>query len=118
MVLAPSATPASVSRTGVAPPGPTPPIRNVTSDLLAELGCAGQISPKGQDVLINHTRRWVVGRTNAWCNRGFNLLVICTERRRAVITAFLALATVIIVRRLVREAWTTHRWDTRPARRP
>jgi len=26
-VLAPSATPASVSRTGVAPPGPTPPIR-------------------------------------------------------------------------------------------
>ena len=92
---------------------------NVTSDLLAELGCAGQISPKGQVVPINHTRRWVVERTNSWCNRGFNLLAICTERRRTVITAFLALATaIIIVRRLVRRAWTTHRWDTRPARRP
>jgi hypothetical protein len=25
---------------------------------------------------------------------------------------------VIIVRRLLRNAWTTHRWDTRPARCP
>lgn len=36
-----------------------------------------------------------------------------------VIDAFIALANaVIIVRRLLRTAWTTHRWDTRPARRP
>ena len=26
--------------------------------------------------------------------------------------------SVIILRRLIRTAWTTHRWDTRPARRP
>jgi len=33
--------------------------------------------------------------------------------------AFIALANaVIITRRLIRVAWTTHRWDTRPARRP
>ena len=33
--------------------------------------------------------------------------------------AFFDLADAIItVRRLVRRAWTTHRWDTRPARRP
>jgi hypothetical protein len=57
------------------------------------------------------------GTDQCLCNRGFNLLVICTERRRAVITAFLALAIIIILR-LVRDAWTTHRWDTRPARRP
>jgi hypothetical protein len=25
---------------------------------------------------------------------------------------------IITVRRLIRQAWTTHRWDTRPARRP
>ncbi|MFT4187735.1 MAG: IS5/IS1182 family transposase, partial [Aeromicrobium sp.] len=33
--------------------------------------------------------------------------------------AFIALAnTIIIIRRLIRIAWTTHRWDSRPARRP
>jgi hypothetical protein len=33
--------------------------------------------------------------------------------------AFIALANaVIILRRLLAEAWLTHRWDTRPARRP
>ena len=25
---------------------------------------------------------------------------------------------IIITRRLLRQAWTTHRWDTRPTRRP
>ncbi|MDF1487846.1 IS5/IS1182 family transposase, partial [Tessaracoccus sp. HF-7] len=35
------------------------------------------------------------------------------------IEAFIALANaVIVIRRLVRTAWTTHRWDTRPTRRP
>ncbi len=33
--------------------------------------------------------------------------------------AFIALANaIIIVRRLLRTAWTSHRWDTRPSRRP
>ena len=36
---------------------------------------------------------------------------------RHVIEAFIALANAIIVtRRLIRAAWTTHRWDARPTR--
>ncbi len=43
----------------------------------------------------------------------------CTERRSAVIDAFTALASaVIIIRRLSRSAWSTHGWETRPDRRP
>jgi transposase len=91
----------------------------VTRELLDELGCDWQIQPKGVVIPINHTRRWVVERTNSWYSRGFNFTVSCTERRTTVINAFLALMTAIIVtRRLVRCAWTTHRWDTRPKRRP
>lgn len=40
-----------------------------------------------------------------------------TERRRSCTEFFLALATAIItVRSLIRHAWYTHRWDTRPRR--
>jgi transposase len=90
-----------------------------TRELLDELGCDWHIQPKGEVIAINHTRRWVVERTNAWYSRGFTLTAICTERRVAVINALLALMTaIIVIRRLIREAWTTHRWDTRPRRRP
>jgi transposase len=88
-----------------------------TRDLLDELGCHGVISVKGFPLQAG--RRWVIERTNSWHNRGFKKLAICTERRTRVIDAFIALANaVIVLRRLLREAWTTHRWDTRPARRP
>lgn len=91
----------------------------VTRELLDELGCDWQIQPKGEVIPINHTRRWVVERTNSWYSRGFNLTLSCTERRAAVINALLALMTaIIVIRRLIREAWTTHRWDRRPTRRP
>jgi hypothetical protein len=61
----------------------------------------------------------VVERTHSWHNRGFKKLAICTERRTRVIEAFIALANaVIIVRRLLQTAWTTHRWNTRPRPRP
>lgn len=64
-------------------------------------------------------KRWVIERTNSWHNHGFKKLAICTERRTRVIAAFIALANaVIITRRLLRQAWTTHRWDSRPDRRP
>ena len=90
-----------------------------TRDLLTELGCDANIQPKGEAIPIDRTRRWVVERTNSWHNRGFNLLLVCVERTTTVIRAFLALANAIIItRRLIREAWTTHRWDTRPHRRP
>jgi len=92
----------------------------VTRELvIAELGMDATIAPKGEVVPINHTRRWVVERTNSWHSRGFNLVLICTERTIKVIEAFLALANaIIIIRRLIRQAWTTHRWDTRPHKRP
>lgn len=88
-----------------------------TRDLLAELGCEGVISTKGTPLQAD--QRWVVERTNSWHTRGFKKLAICTERRATVIDAFIALANaVIITRRLLAEAWLTHRWDHRPARRP
>ncbi|QGU06022.1 Transposase DDE domain protein [Corynebacterium occultum] len=90
---------------------------NKTRTLLTELGCDWVISKKGEPLQAG--ARWVVERTNSWHNRGFKKLLICTERRARVVEAFIALANaIIIIRRLVREAWTTHRWDTRPARRP
>lgn len=91
----------------------------VTRDLLEELGCEARIAAQGIPAPIQNTARWVVERTNSWHNRGFRKLAICTEKRIRVIEAFIALANaVIIVRRLIREAWTTHRWGARPARRP
>jgi hypothetical protein len=40
----------------------------------------------------------------------------CTERRRLVVEFWLALAAAAIVcGRLVRRAWTSYRWDGRPA---
>lgn len=90
---------------------------NKTRALLLELGCDWDISTKGKPLQVG--ARWVVERTNAWHTRGFKKLLICTERRARVNDAFIAFANaVIIIRRLVREAWTTHRWDTRPARKP
>jgi len=88
-----------------------------TRDLLAELGCQAVISVKGFPLQAG--ARWVIERTNSWHNRGFKKLAICTERCGRVIDAFIALANaVIITRRLITQAWTTHRWDTRPTRRP
>lgn len=88
-----------------------------TRDLLDELGCGAVISAKGTPLQAG--ARWVIERTNSWHNRGFKKLLVCTERQTRVIEAFIALANaIIIVRRLLRTAWTSHRWDTRPARRP
>ncbi|PJN34499.1 hypothetical protein CG747_39845 [Streptomyces sp. CB02959] len=91
----------------------------VTRKPLTDLGCEWRIRPKGIVIPINHTRRWVVERTNSWYSRGFNFTPSCTERRAVVINALLASMTaIIVIRRLIREARTSQRWDTRPARRP
>ena len=46
-------------------------------------------------------------------------LARCTERRQIVADFYIALAnTIVLVRRLLRRAWTLYRWDTRPRRRP
>lgn len=88
-----------------------------TRSLLTELGCEWVISQKG--VPLQAGARWVVERTNSWHNRGFKKLQVCTERRIRVIEAFISLANaVIVVRRLVWEAWCTYRWETRPTQQP
>ncbi|CAM2946818.1 IS5 family transposase [Actinomyces slackii] len=84
-----------------------------TRALLDRLGCHYEISRSGTPLQVGV--RWVVERTNSWHNRGFKKLAICTERRTSVIGAYIALAnTIITIRLLLRTAWTTHRWDTRP----
>ncbi|SFY32373.1 hypothetical protein SAMN02787144_101816 [Streptomyces atratus] len=56
-------------------------------------------------------------RTHAWQD-AFQRLARCYERRTIAINAFFDLAdTIITVRSLIRQAWTTHRWDERPHRR-
>lgn len=78
----------------------------------------GEIAHKGDKAPIQAGQRWHVERTNAWHN-GFNRLQRCYERDEDVIDAFFDLADAIItLRRLIREAWTLYRWDTRPAKRP
>ena len=90
----------------------------VTRDELRSRHMTGEISRKGDKAPIQATRRWHVERTNAWHN-GFNRLQRCYERNEDVINAYFDLADAIITtRRLIREAWTTHRWDTRPPKRP
>lgn len=89
-----------------------------TRDELAGRGMRGEIARKGEKAPIQAGQRWHIERTNAWHN-AFNRLQRCYERREVVIDAFFDLADAIItVRSLIRRAWTTHRWDTRPARRP
>jgi transposase len=88
-----------------------------TRDELARRKMTGQIAHKGDKAPIQAGQRWHVERTNAWHN-AFNRLQRCYERREQVIDAYFDLADAIItVRSLTRQAWTTHRWDTRPAHR-
>jgi IS5 family transposase len=89
-----------------------------TRILLHEHGLTGEIAHKGEKAPIQATRRWHVERTNAWHN-SFNRFQRCYDRREVVINAFFDLADAIItVRSLIRQAWRTHRWETRPRRRP
>jgi hypothetical protein len=59
-----------------------------------------------------------IERTNSWQNAHKKLLW-CTERRGCVVDFWVALSdVVVIVRRLIREAWKRYRWEGRPRRRP
>jgi hypothetical protein len=89
-----------------------------TRTTLAERGLAGHIAKTGTSAPIQASKRWPVERTHAWGN-AFGKLRWCTERHRRVVEFYLALAhAIIIVRRLVRRAWTRYRWQGRPHRRP
>jgi transposase len=87
-------------------------------DELTQRGMTGEIATRGVPAPIQVGRRWVVERSHAWLN-GFGKLRWCTERRQVCVAFWLALACVIvIIRRLVRQAWTQYRWEHRSSRRP
>jgi len=89
-----------------------------TRTRLASRGLTAAIATKGKPAPITAGQRWVVERTNAWTN-AHKKLVWCTERRAVVVAFWIAFSTaIIVVGRLVRQAWTRYRWDTRPRRRP
>jgi len=91
---------------------------NVTRRLLDERALAGVISEKGRPAPLGSTKRWVIERTNSWTNAHKKLLW-CTERQGRVIDFWIAFSNaVIIVGRLVREAWSRYRWEGRPSRKP
>jgi hypothetical protein len=85
---------------------------------LRDRGLKAMISEKGKPAPLAATKRWVVERTNSWSN-AHKKLAWCTERRGRVIDFWIAFSeVVIVVRRLIREAWTRYRWEGRPRRRP
>jgi transposase len=89
-----------------------------TRERLEGRGLVAEISEKGRPAPLGSTKRWVVERTNSWHN-AHKKLAWFTERRGRVIDFWMAFSeAIIIVRRLVREAWTRYRWETRPPRRP
>jgi hypothetical protein len=91
---------------------------NVTRRLLQERGLEGVISQKGKPSPLQATNRWVVERINPWQN-AYKKLVWCTERQGRVIDFWMAFSNaIIIVGRLIREAWRNYRWGGRPDRRP
>jgi transposase len=91
---------------------------NVAPRLLEERGLEGVISEKGKPAVLGTTNRWVAERTNSWQN-AHKKLVWCTEREGRVIDFWIAFSSaIIIVGRLIREAWRNYRWEGRPDRRP
>lgn len=89
-----------------------------TRAVLDERGLHSRIAHKGEKGPIPASQRWHAERTHAW-QSAFYRLTRCYERRATVVDAFFDLADAIItVRSPIRRAWTTHRWDERPNRRP
>ena len=90
----------------------------VTRELLEDRRLVGMISEKGAPAPLQATKRWVLERTNSWSN-AHKKLVWCTEREGRVIDFWIAFSNaIIIVGRLIREAWSRYRWESRPVRRP
>jgi transposase len=90
----------------------------ITRGLLESRGLVGVISEKGKPAPLSAGLRWVVERTNSWHN-AHKKLAWCTEREDRVIGFWISFSNVIIiVRRLIREAWSRYRWEGRPSRKP
>jgi hypothetical protein len=91
---------------------------DATRQRLYDRGLEPAISENGKPASLQATKRWVAERTNSWHN-AHKKLVWCTERRVRVIDFWIAFSNVVIVvRRLIRRAWTHYRCETRPCRRP
>jgi len=91
---------------------------DLTRKRLAERDLIGVISKKGKSAPLQATNRWVVERTNSWQN-AHKKLVWCTEREGRVIDFWVAFSNaIVIVGRLVRQAWVRYRWEGCPHRRP
>jgi transposase len=91
---------------------------DLTRERLEHRRLSWEISKKGKPAPFWATYRWVVERTSSWHN-AHKKLVWCTERVGRVIDFWMAFSdVVIIVRRLIREAWSRYRWESRPPRRP
>jgi IS5 family transposase len=86
-----------------------------TRERLKERGLEAEVSRKGKPAPFWDTDRWVAERTSSWHN-AHKKLVWCTERVGRVIDFWVAFSeVVIIVRRLIREAWSRYRWDPHSA---
>ncbi len=69
----------------------------------------GEIAAGGKPAPVTAEPRWVVERTTTWIN-AHKKLGWCTERRARVIAFWIAFSAVIVmVGRLVREAWSRYR---------
>ena len=78
-------------------------------------GLLGRISRRGIPAPVQAGRRSMVERTHAWLN-DVGKIRRCTERRQACVDAYPALAAAIVtIRALLRAAWYSYRWDTRPS---
>ena len=85
-----------------------------TRDLMHEYGLDAIISQKGTPLQAGE--RWKVERTHSWMNN-FRKLAVCRERRIKVIDAWVQLVSaIIVVKKLVIEGWSRHRWDGRPTK--
>jgi hypothetical protein len=85
---------------------------------LRELSLVGMIAEKGNQAPLAWTRRWVVERLNSWQN-AHKKLVWCTERRGRGIDFWVSFSSVVvIVGRLIQDAWIRYRWEGRSRRIP
>ncbi len=85
-----------------------------TRVLLEAFGFASEIARKGVPAPVQAGKRWVVERTHAWMN-SYGKLRRCTERNPRIVDFYLYLAAAfVVVRRLIQQARTRYRWDTRP----
>lgn len=85
-----------------------------TRILLDEVGFTGEIARKGVPAPVQAGKRWVVERAHAWMN-GYGKLRRCTEHNATIVDFYLYLAAAfVVVRRLIQQARTRYRWDTRP----